>query len=257
MRRCAARARAVTLLAATLLAPARAPADDGSATPPATNASAAGARDAPATGPETPAAGETAAGDPATPADPETPAADSTSTPAADSDRGPSSTGGIAGTTVSADDPAAKRAQTDLEGEVLDRRAAVPERLPPLQRAGWWTMFGAVALATGGAIFSGLAERQEDEAERLALGFDLETGRRTEYEQVADRYQRILDRGRTDQAVSRGLLIGAGAAFAASVTLFAVQAARSRTEGRAGGADRRGSATVRPGVGAGGFEVAF
>lgn len=141
--------------------------------------------------------------------------------------------GGVAGSVVSADDPAAKRAQADLEGERLDRDAAgVPARMAPMRVAAWWTMFGTVALGSVGGIFSGLAERQEDEAERLALGFDLETGKRLEYEEYADDYEAILDRGNTYQWVSRGFLIGAGVALATSITLFAVQAKRDARERR-------------------------
>jgi hypothetical protein len=139
--------------------------------------------------------------------------------------------GGVAGSVISADDPAAKQAQTDLEGEKLDREAeGVPARMPVLQTAGWWTMFGAVALGTAGGIFSGLAERQEDEAERLALGFDIETGSRFEYGEKADEYEAILDKGNTYQWASRGFLIGAGAVLATSIALFAVQASRSKKE---------------------------
>jgi hypothetical protein len=157
--------------------------------------------------------------------------------------------GGVAGSVVAADDPSATQAQADLEGEALDRQASgVPDRMPRLKIAAWWTMFGAVALATGGGIFSGLAERQEDEAERLALGFDLETGKRFEYEEHADEYAEILDKGNTYQWVSRGFLIGAGVALVTSVTLFAVQAKRTKKE--------RQRVSLRR-LGPGAVEVAF
>lgn len=141
--------------------------------------------------------------------------------------------GGVAGSVVSADDPAAKQAQADLEGEALDRESTdVPARMQPLQTAAWWTMFGAVALATAGGIFSGLAERQEDEAERLALGFDIESGKRLPYEDNADEYEAILDKGNTYQWTSRGFLIGAGVVLATSIALFAVHGKRSKREKR-------------------------
>jgi len=164
--------------------------------------------------------------------------------------------GGVAGPVVSADDPAARQAQADLEGEALDRNATgVPTRMPALRTAAWWTMFGAVALGTVGGIFSGLAERREDEAERLALGFDLETGRRFVYEEHAEEYASILDEGVRFQWTSRGFLIGAGAALVTSITLFAVQAKRERDPSMRAHARQRRLGLRR--LGPDGVEVAF
>jgi hypothetical protein len=142
--------------------------------------------------------------------------------------------GGIAGAIVDPDDPNAGRAQSDLEGESLDRDlAGVPERLPKLQAAGWWATFTAVALATTGGVFAGVAEVREDEAERLAYSFDLSQGRATLYGPVASDYQRLLDEGDRYQWVARGFIIAGGVALVAGVALFAVDGTRRRKAGRA------------------------
>jgi hypothetical protein len=141
--------------------------------------------------------------------------------------------GGVAGAIVDPNDPNATRAQSDLEGEQLDDNVeGVPERLPKLQAAGWWTTFAAVALATTGGIFSGVAETRQDEAERLAYTFDLETGRATLYGSVADDYERILREGQNYQWVARGFIIAGGATLIASIAVFAVDGARRRSAAR-------------------------
>jgi hypothetical protein len=143
--------------------------------------------------------------------------------------------GGVAGAIVDPNDPNATRAQSDLEGEKLDADIeGVPERLPKLQAAGWWTTFTAVALATTGGIFSGIAETRQDEAERLAYTFDLETGRATLYGSVADDYERILREGQNYQWVARGFIIAGGATLIASIAVFAVDGARRRSSARSG-----------------------
>lgn len=149
--------------------------------------------------------------------------------------------GGVAGAIVDPDDPNAGRAQSDLEGESLDTDVAgVPERLPKLQVAGWWTTFTAVALATTGGVFAGIAEVREDEAERLAYGFDLTTGRSTTYGPVAAEYERLLDEGNTYQWVARGFVIAGGIALVTGIALFAADGAQRRKA-----ALRRGSGTAR------------
>jgi hypothetical protein len=145
--------------------------------------------------------------------------------------------GGVAGAIVDPDDPNATRAQSDLEGESLDTDVAgVPERLPKLQAAGWWTTFTAVALATTGGIFAGIAEVRQDEAERLAYSFDLLTGRSTAYGPVAAEYEQLLDEGNTYQWVARGFIIAGGVALVTGIALFAVDGARRRKAGRSGNA---------------------
>ncbi|HLT38548.1 MAG TPA: hypothetical protein VK034_19810, partial [Enhygromyxa sp.] len=143
--------------------------------------------------------------------------------------------GGIAGAIVDPDDPNATRAQSDLEGERLDDVAGVPDRMRPLQAAGWWTTFTAVALATSGGIFAGIAEVREDEAERLAYQFSLETGRTTHYGPVSDQYQQLLNEGHSYQWVARGLIIAGGVALVAGVVLFAVDGAQRRKAARSSG----------------------
>jgi hypothetical protein len=157
---------------------------------------------------------------------------------------------GIAGAVVDPNDPNAKRAQSDLEGEALDGETEVPERLPPLQTAGWWMTFTAVALATSGGIFAGVAEVREDEAGRLAYGFDLTTGHTTTYGPVADEYEKLLDQGHTYQWVARGLLIAGGVALVTSISLFAVDGVKRRKAARQ-------SARLQLDPGLGGFTLRF
>jgi hypothetical protein len=158
--------------------------------------------------------------------------------------------GGVAGAIVDPDDPNATRAQSDLEGESLDDTTGVPDRLPPLQAAGWWTTFVAVALATSGGILAGVTEVRQDQAERLAYGFDLNSSRTTLYGPVASEYERLLDEGHTYQWVARGLIIAGGATLVASIGLFAADAAKRRKSARA-------SARIRVTPGLGGFTLRF
>ena len=164
-------------------------------------------------------------------------------------------TGGVVGTIVDPNDPNAKAATTQLEGETLDDEAplpaGVPERMPRLMAAGWWTMFGAVALGTTGGVFAGLAEREEDRAARTARTFDLETGARSLYVDERSDYEATIDRGNAFMWTSRGLLIGAGATLVASITLFALHAKNER-----GSRKDRKRARLRS-VGPGSVEVAF
>lgn len=157
--------------------------------------------------------------------------------------------GGVAGAIVDPDDPNATRAQSDLEGESLASDLdGVPERLPKLQAAGWWMTFTAVALATSGGIFAGVAEVREDQADRLAYGFDLTTGRTNTYGPVAAEYQRLLDEGHTYQWVARGLIIAGGVALVTGIALFAVDGAQRRKAARSSAARLRldpGGLTLR------------
>jgi hypothetical protein len=156
--------------------------------------------------------------------------------------------GGMAGAIVDPDDPNATRAQSDLEGEKLDAEIeGVPDRLPKLQAAGWWTTFTAVALATTGGIFSGIAETHQDEAERLAYTFDLATGRASLYGSVAEDYEQILREGQNYQWVARGFIIAGGATLIAGIAVFAVDGVRRRKAARAG--DTTARLRLDPGLG--------
>jgi len=161
----------------------------------------------------------------------------------------PESYSGIGGSVVSSTDPEAKRARADLEGTALLENASddVPERLPPLQRAAWWTMFGTFALATTGGVFAGMAEVQEDRALRLSSIIDLETGGRYSYDDKKAEYDEILDKGARQAGIARGFLIGAGVTLVAGIALFAVDAKRSKK--------KTTRARVRPT--GGGLEVRF
>ncbi len=151
--------------------------------------------------------------------------------------------GGMIGSVVDANDPNATRAQSDLEGEGLDAKAAgVPERLPKLQAAGWWLVFGGVTLAAGGGVLAGLAETREDEADRLAYGFSLETGSNTQFGTVADEWNQTLREGEAFQAAARGLVIGGAVVVLVGIGVFiadGVQRKRSRAD--------RPSVRVEPG----------
>ncbi len=194
--------------------------------------------------------------EPEAPSDTEAPASEADAQPAeleVEVETGSVPTGGgVAGAIVDPDDPNAGRAQSDLEGEDLDTEiAGVPERLPRLQAAGWWTTFTAVALATTGGVFAGVAEVREDEAERLAYSFELETGRSTLYGPVASDYERLLADGDTFQWVARGFVIAGGVALVAGVALFAVDGAQRRKAGS------DATARVRLAPGPGGLSLRF
>jgi hypothetical protein len=146
-----------------------------------------------------------------------------------------SPTAGMGGRLMSADDPEARRAEAELEGTALAKKqpaAGVPRRLPPMQRAAWWCMFGTFALASTGGVFAGLAEVREDEAQRVAISLDLATGGQPLYEDARAEYERHLTAGRRDAAVAAGFLAASAGFFAAGVVLFAVHAARGRKDAR-------------------------
>jgi len=143
----------------------------------------------------------------------------------------PETTAGIGGSVISSTNPEARRARADLEGTALledEPSSDVPERLPPMQRAAWWTMFGTFALATTGGVFAGLAEVQEDRALRLTSTIDLTTGGSYLYGDKEGEYQDILDKGERQAWIARGFLIGAGITLIAGISLFAVDAKRSK-----------------------------
>ncbi len=162
-----------------------------------------------------------------------------------------SPTAGMGGRMMSTTDPEARRAKAELEGTSLDKRASadVPKRLPPLQRHAWWSMFGAFALGSAAGVFAGLAEVQEDKAERLAITLDSMTGSALIYSDVQSEYEQVLRVGRRDAAVAKGLIAGASAFLVAGVVLFIVQAVKTRKA--------TASTTRRVGLTRGGLEVRF
>ncbi len=161
----------------------------------------------------------------------------------------PESSAGIGGNVISSEDPEASRARADLEGTALleNTSSDVPERLRPMQRAAWWTMFGAFALASTGGVFSGLAEVQEDRALRIVSTIDIESGGAFLYEDKQAEYQDLLDTGARQAGIARGFLIGAGITLVAGVTLFIVDHKRSKKSAK--------RAQIRPA--GGGLEVRF
>jgi hypothetical protein len=157
-----------------------------------------------------------------------------------------SQSAGVGGTRAVADDVEARRARAELEGTALSNKPAegVPERLPPLQRGAWWTLFSGFALAATGGVFAGLAETEEDRAERIVATIDPDTGGALQYTEARAEYEEILARGRRDAAVAQGLLIAGAAVLAAGVGLFI-----------ADGVKRKRASRVRAGLG--GLQVRF
>ena len=168
-----------------------------------------------------------------------------------------STTAGMGGRMISADDPEAKRARAELEGSSLNSNKAaladVPARLPPLQRGAWWSMFGAFALASTGGVFAGLAEVQEDKAERLAITLDSGTGMQLPYADIQTEYEDILRVGRRDAAVAKGLIAGGAGFLVGGVVLFIVHAVRARKAD----ANKAGAPAPRVRAARGGLEVRF
>jgi hypothetical protein len=109
--------------------------------------------------------------------------------------------------------------------------AEVPERLAPLQVAGWWTLFGGVSIGTVAAVMAGLAERQEDRALRLSVFFDLETGAQSRYEDVEGEYEAALRKGRAQ--ANAGIALGV-IGLSAAVAGIAMLAVAARNQKRAG-----------------------
>ena len=134
------------------------------------------------------------------------------------------------GSAVATSDPEAKRAKAELEGTALRDKPVdgVPERLPPLQRAGWWCVFGGFALASTGGVFAGLAETEEDKAARLIAQLDPETGASLQYSDVKGEYDDILARGRRDAVLARSFLAAGGVVLAAAIGLFIADRVKRR-----------------------------
>jgi hypothetical protein len=157
-----------------------------------------------------------------------------------------SQSAGVGGTRAVANDAEARRARAELEGTALSDKPAegVPDRLPPLQRGAWWTLFAGFALAATGGVFAGLAETEEDRAERVVATIDPDTGGALQYTEARAEYEEILARGRRDAAVAQGLLIAGAAVLAAGVGLFI-----------ADGVKRKKASRVRAGLG--GLQIRF
>lgn len=106
----------------------------------------------------------------------------------------------------------------------------VPERLTTMQAAGWWTIFGAVAVGTLAGVMAGLAERQEDRALRLSVRFELATGAQSRYADVQGEYESALRRGRAHAGAGIGLAVVGLAALVAGVTVLGVASARAKRD---------------------------
>jgi hypothetical protein len=102
-----------------------------------------------------------------------------------------------------------------------------------MQIAGWWTIFGGIALGTVGGVLSGLSERQEDRALRLSVQFDTTTGAQMQYEDVQGDYEAALRKGerQANAAIAFGVL--GLAACIAGVAVLATDAAKRRRPGAA------------------------
>ena len=132
---------------------------------------------------------------------------------------------------------------------------AVPERLSPMQTAGWWTLFGGVAVATLAGVMAGLAERQEDRALRLAVRFELDTGAQTEFADVQGDYESTLRKGRAQANAGIALAVLGLAASIAGVAVLAV-AAKAQRKANPGQANP-GKAAERLEWRRGGMQVRF
>lgn len=143
--------------------------------------------------------------------------------------------------------PATRKAPQGDTATVLE---GSPERMRQMQKAGWWTLFGGFVFATVGGVFSGLAERQEDKAERIAVRFD-EDSAQPQYADVKDDYEQILGRGRAFASTAIALGVIGGALAVAGITLLAVDEARLRK--RTGKGKRRARLELRKG----GLQVKF
>ncbi len=152
-----------------------------------------------------------------------------------------SQSAGVGGRAVSTDDPEGRRARAELEGKSLGGTPAdgVPDRLPPLQRGGWWSVFAAFALASTGGVFAGLAEAEEDRLTRLVATIDPDTGAQQAFTgQVQEDYDAALARGRRDAILARTFLAAGGAALVVGIGLFIadrVKRRSSRVRAGAGG----------------------
>ncbi|MBC8073657.1 MAG: hypothetical protein IAG13_35370, partial [Deltaproteobacteria bacterium] len=114
--------------------------------------------------------------------------------------------------------PAPKPAATNPDDDILQ----LPQRLPPMQTAGWWTLFAGFTIGTVAGVLAGLAEREEDAAIRLAARYDLETGSQPAYEDVRTDYENTLRRGEAEASAAIGLAVVGLSAAVAGITVLAV-----------------------------------
>lgn len=166
----------------------------------------------------------------------EAPATDEPSgaAPEVESQPPPSTVAGMGASVISSNNPEARRARADLEGTALATSdSGVPERMRPLQRGAWWSVFGTFALATTGGLFAGFAEVEEDRARRLGSTLDTMTGSQPMYADVQAEYEEILAKGERQAWIARGFLIGAGVTAIAAIALFAADARRQRARSTA------------------------
>jgi len=142
-------------------------------------------------------------------------------------------------------EPTPKPTAPKPEAPAPETEDEIPERLAPLQVAGWWTLFGGVSIGTLAAVMAGLAERQEDRALRLSVFFDIGTRAQSRYEDVQGEYESALRKGRAEANAGIALaVIGLGGAVA-GIAMLAVAARNqrraakpkptSRLQGRMGG----------------------
>jgi hypothetical protein len=104
----------------------------------------------------------------------------------------------------------------------------VPQRLPPMQTAGWWTLFGGFAIGTVAGVLGGLAEREEDRAIRLSVRYDLTTNSQPQYQDIRSEYEQTLRKGHAEASAGIALAVVGLAAAVAGITVLAVAQARDR-----------------------------
>lgn len=113
-------------------------------------------------------------------------------------------------------------AKTDDDDD--DEDDDIPQRLPPMQIAGWWTLFGGFAIGTVAGVLAGLAEREEDKAVRLSVKYDLDSGAQPQYQDIRTEYEDSLRKGRAEAHAAIGLaVVGLGAAIAGLSVLLVGQ----------------------------------
>lgn len=92
-------------------------------------------------------------------------------------------------------------------------------------------MFGGVTLAASGGVLAGIAETREDDADRLAYGFDLSTGAATQFGPVADEWEQTLREGQAFESAARGLVIGGAVVLLGGVGFFIADAVQRKRGG--------------------------
>lgn len=204
---------AVTHAPSTATPPVAAPVDDGAA--PTDAASTPAAPTEPAT---EPAPSPTEATPPEPP--PTTSATTTTPTP----EPAPATPKPAPAESAPAKSVPAEPAATE-EGEDTSE---LPQRLTPMQTAGWWTLFGGVAVGTLAGVMAGLAERREDRALRLSVRFELDTGAQTRFEDVQGEYDSALRRGRAQANAGIALAVIGLAAAVAGIAVLGVAGVRQR-----------------------------